>query len=204
MKKIIIILIIIPLILNSCYINHQIVHYKFEYNAYQACMGKSKNEILRTIGVPNRSMSDGAGGEVLVYENTTITTQAYQSYVTYGASQSASAAVYGNGSAVGLTYGRYGQVTTGNGTSQTTAHTNYLHLFVDKNGVVYDFRSNTNGDIYSSAVNYERCYSNFWSIYWVVLTAVFPPDLLVTVPLVIIKHHKAKKNGEICKPGHNY
>src|ERR1035441_6084330 len=105
MKKILIILIVIPLILNSCYINHQIVHYKFEYNAYQACMGKSKNEILRTMGVPNRSMSDGAGGEVLIYENTTITTQAYQSYITYGASQSASAAVYGNGSAVGLTYG---------------------------------------------------------------------------------------------------
>ena len=185
--------------LSSCYITRYSSNVEYTHNVYKPIIGKTKNEVLRSWGVPDRTADDGAGGEILIYEKLTQTTTSNVNSASYGGSQTQGAAIYGNNTAVGSTYSRNGQITSGTATSQTTTNKAYLNLFVDQNEVVYDFNASESGDRYKTTTLSTRCFSTFYTWSGVFCSAIFPPLLLATVPVAIIMHIKAKKKGLICK-----
>ena len=86
-----------------------------------AFVGKPHNHIVATLGAPDRQTSDGAGGTILIYEKTTMTSN--------------SVATAYNVNYFTKTY------TPGTSTS-TTESTSYIHLFIDKDGVCYSVKTN--------------------------------------------------------------
>ena len=190
---------ILLFLLNSCYTTQFSYDTKYSHNVYKPIIGKTKNEAIRQYGVAERITDDGAGGEVLIYEKITQTTTTNANSASYGGSQTHGGAVYGNNSAVGSAYSRNGQVSSGRATSQTTTNKSFLNLFVNSNGVVYDFKASESGDRYTTTTHSTRCFSKLYTWTGVVCSAIFPPLLIATVPIAIIKQNKAKKKGEICK-----
>lgn len=88
-------------------------------------VGKPHNHIVATLGAPDRQTSDGAGGTILIYEKTTMT------------STSNSVAAAYNVNYFSKTY------TPGTQTSTSTSeYTSYIHLFIDKDGVCYSVKTN--------------------------------------------------------------
>lgn len=96
-----------------------------EKDYQKAFIGASHNEIVSAFGAPDRQTSDGAGGTILIYERTTTST-----------TSDSQAAAY-NVNYYNKTY------TPGvHSNSTTTQNTSYVHLFIDKDGVCYNVRSN--------------------------------------------------------------
>ena len=186
------------LTLTSCYTTQFSYETTYVGNIYKEALGKSKNEILRIYGVPDRSTDDGAGGEVLIYEKFTQTTTSSSNSSSYGGSNTYGGAVYGNNAAVGAVYNRNGQVSSGNARSQTTVNKAFLNLFIDKSGNVYDFKASESGDRYNTKTSQTKCYSKLLTWSGVVCSAIFPPFLIATVPIAIVTQRKAKKKGELC------
>ncbi len=91
-----------------------------------AFVGKPHNHIVATLGAPDRQTSDGAGGTILIYEKTTMTSN--------------SVATAYNVNYFTKTY------TPGTSTS-TTESTSYIHLFIDKDGVCYSVKTNHEKDV---------------------------------------------------------
>ena len=90
-------------------------------------VGKPHQHIVATLGAPDRQTSDGAGGTILIYEKTTMTS-----------TSNSVAAAYN----VNYFSGTY---TPGTKTSTSTSeHTSYIHIFIDKDAVCYLFRGNRN------------------------------------------------------------
>jgi hypothetical protein len=190
-----ILLIAVTLSLTSCYSTY--TSSKFLGNTYQSGVGKSKNEILRTYGVPDRTSEDGAGGEVLIYEKITQTTVSNSSSETYGAGKAVGAAGYNRyGTAVGVGENRTAATTSGNSVTKTSNEKTFVNFFVNKDGVVYDYKANCGN-------NYEytkqKCFRPGLTWLTIACTAVYPPLLIVTVPTGILVHSSAKKKGKICK-----
>ena len=175
----------------SCYTTH----YTYVGNSFQKCIGQSKNEIVRTIGAPDRIQDDGAGGSILIYEQQMLTTFSTANSASYGRSTTVGAAVYGNGGIIGASDTRAGQVSSMNGLSQSIISKTYVNLFINSQNVVYDFKSN-----YGALYNVSRCYDIkankkiklIWGIIWF-------PSLLFSIPIANHKRHLAEKNGELCK-----
>ncbi len=123
MKKVFLILLIGLFSLNSCMTRKKVYTGK---NIHQKAIGKTKNEILRTYGVPDRVIDDGLDGTVLIFEKKYFTTTSKSS-------------------------SRYSDVLEENSVtdySKTTEEKEYLYLFLDKNNVVYDYKSNYGDDYY--------------------------------------------------------
>lgn len=96
-----------------------------EKDYQNAFIGASHNEIVSAFGAPNRQTTDGAGGTILIYEKTTTST-----------TSNSQAAAY-NVDYYNRTY------TPGvHSNSTTTQNTSYVHLFIDKDGICYNVRSN--------------------------------------------------------------
>jgi hypothetical protein len=104
------VLILSSLFLSSCYNKY----YSYAGNVHQQTIGHTKNEILRSYGVPNQVTDDGAGGSIMVYEKYTQTT--------------VGGSIYGNGGIIGA--------------SQTSSDKSYCNLFLNRSNIVYDFKSN--------------------------------------------------------------
>lgn len=88
-------------------------------------VGKPHNHIVATLGAPDRQTSDGAGGSILIYEKTTMTSTSNSVATAYNVNKWAK------------TY-TPGMQTT----SSTTETTSYIHLFVDKDAVCYAVKTN--------------------------------------------------------------
>lgn len=96
-----------------------------EKDYQEAFIGASHNEIVSAFGAPDRETSDGAGGTILIYERTTTST-----------TSDSQAAAY-NVNYFNKTY------TPGvHSNSTTTQNTSYVHIFIDKDGVCYNVKSN--------------------------------------------------------------
>lgn len=80
-------------------------------------VGATYQQIVNSLGMPTRTQSDGAGGTILAYENTT-----------YNSIQTAY-----NVNHVTGTY------TPG---SRTTQNTSYVYLYMNKNNVCYNVKTN--------------------------------------------------------------
>lgn len=182
-------LVFIALLMTSCYSTYSV----YTGNVHQQAIGKTKNEILKSYGVPNQVISDAAGGEVLVYENYTQTTITGSN--SYSEDRSLS-----NG---GVTYRRNGAViqseSNGRATSstrtvsQTSIDKTYCNIFINEKGVVYETKAN-----YGDEYEYYLCFDRYktWLLVGVSCLPILPA--IVTVPWAIIAQKKAKKNGEIC------
>lgn len=119
------IVMVMPCLFMSCGTPYRTYAVSKETDYQKAFIGASHNEIVSAFGAPDRQTSDGAGGTILIYEETTTTTT----------SDSYSAAY--NVNYVNNTY------TPGTYTnSSTTQNTSYIHLFIDKDGVCYNVKSN--------------------------------------------------------------
>lgn len=160
-------------------------------NSHQEAIGKSKNEILRSYGVPDKTTDDGQGGTILIYEKITETTVVN----TVGVSQSSGSVVYNSQGALGASQSRAGNISQGYGRSETTQNKTFCNLFLDNSGKVYDFKSNY-GALYET--QYSRCFNktNTWMLVGASVFTIYGP--IVTVPTAIIMQRKAKKKGEIC------
>ncbi len=177
--------------LTSCYTTS----YTYVGNSFQKCIGQNKNEIVRTIGAPDRIQDDGAGGSILIYEQQMLTTFSTANSASYGRSTTVGAAVYGNGGIIGASDTRAGQVSSMNGLSQSIISKTYVNLFINPQNVVYDFKSN-----YGALYNSSRCYDKKATNKLLLWTGIyFFPSLLFSIPIANHKRHLAEKNGELCK-----
>lgn len=176
--------------MTSCYSTYSV----YKGNVHQQTIGKTKNEILRSYGVPNQITSDGAGGEVLVYEVYTQTTITNSSGATKSGSSTAVRGVYGNGGIIIGSQTRGTSVSSANTISQTSVDKTYCNLYLNADNVVYDFQTN-----YGAQYDYYRCFDKklTWIGVGVSCLAVWP--VIVTVPWAIIAQKKAKEKGIICK-----
>jgi hypothetical protein len=182
--------VLILLLLTSCYATK----YTYSGNIHEQSIGKTKNEILREYGVPDKTDDDGAGGKIMIYEKITQVTTTNAGASSYERGSAYGGVIYGNGYGAGGVESRSGQVSSMNATTQSTTNKQFVNIFLNKNDVAYDYRSN-----YGAKFNMSRCFSPKLTWSSVAISAIVWPALFVTVPLAIIKHVKAKKNNEICK-----
>lgn len=140
-----------------------------EKDYQKAFIGASHNEIVSAFGAPDRQTSDGAGGTILIYERTTTST-----------TSDSQAAAY-NVNYYNKTY------TPGvHSNSTTTQNTSYVHLFIDKDGVCYNVRSNHQEVV--REVDEEATAKNkkLWKICGITWGAALGTSLLaVLLPLMI-------------------
>lgn len=92
-------------------------------------VGKPHNYIVSALGAPDRQTSDGAGGTILIYEKTTITST----------SNSNSLATAYNVNFNSNTYTPGSETTT---TAVQSANTSYIHLFINTDGICYNVKTN--------------------------------------------------------------
>jgi hypothetical protein len=177
-------------LLSSCYSVYPV----YKGNVHQSAISQTKNQILRTYGVPGRTSDDGLGGTILVYERSTMTTISNSNSAAYGRSASVGAAVYGSNGVIGASQTQAGAISLTNGISQTSLFTEYCYLFLNKDNVVYDFKTN-----YGALYDYRKCYDKVstWTCVGLSCFLVYPA--VVSVPWAILAQRNAKKKGEICK-----
>lgn len=172
----------------SCASVYYTAHYQTEYvgNQFDKYVGMEKNQILRELGVPDRTIDDGNGGEILAYEKITTTTttttktvsqssaSAYQGSESYGSYEKAGvSATYGNtagylgaGSARSTSSTGYKAASNSqtNTSQNTTTNNTYVNFFVNSDNKCYDFKANY-GDKYQK-VKVDECYNNTANWAW--------------------------------------
>ena len=155
-------LLLVAITLSSCWTTSYVTitdkPSEYQGNRYKKMVGMTKSQIIQAMGdVPEKTMSDGNGGEIMVYENRTLVTNSKASSST--TSRTASAAVagynsYGNPAAVGAS-----QTNTNYGYSSNTTtqeHKAYVNFFIGSNNKCYNVQTNV-GDIYSPAQTHREC-----------------------------------------------
>lgn len=136
MKYIFVILLLVSL--SSCYT----IRHTYSGNTHQQCIGKSKNEILRIYGAPERIQDDGAGGSILVYEQLILTTFSTANAAGYDRGATVGVDIYNMGGKIDASDSGAVQGSSINDISQTSINKPNCMIFVNANNVVYDFKSN--------------------------------------------------------------
>lgn len=175
-------LLLVASFLCSCWINKQVVIQDPQYlgNQFDQMKGLTKNEILQAMGVPDRSTSDGNGGEIMRYENRKLITNSFANSSTTTNSQGGAIAgynTYGNpvvydASQSKTNYG-YASNTT------TTEQVQFVEAFINGQGICYKVRANV-GDIYSKPV-YECHKVANSGLLWMLM----PPITIYGIPVAI-------------------
>jgi hypothetical protein len=185
--KIITFLITSVIFLSSCYSTKPV----YTGNIHSRALGKTKNQILRSYGLPQRTESDGANGSILVYENsveTTVTNVGSFSSLNGGTN---TGAIYGRNGIAAASRTQANVIGNTNAVTRRSLDVQYCYLFLDSVSKVYDFKSN-----YGAEFNdYERCFDNVATtnlcVYSVATLVLWP----VVIPWAIIEKKKAKRNG---------
>jgi hypothetical protein len=145
-KKIVVIVLITSLFASCTAYKYTTISKEKEYE--DMFVGKSHNHIVTSIGAPNRELSDGAEGSILIYEEIT----------TYSKSRS--------------------NTNNSNGLKTNTVtqqSSEYIQFFINADGVCYDVKTNhteTIKEIDKSESTYLTIVSLFATIAGVVLCAV--------------------------------
>lgn len=159
--KIILLMTLCVFSLSSCWVQRTITvtdkESQYLGNRYDKMKGYTENQILQVMSVPDRTMSDGKGGKILIYENKTLVTNS---------NAVASSVTTTNGAAVaGYTYGGNAAVVSGSKSaydygysSQTTTHEDkaYVNFFINTEGICYNVNANI-GDMWSQKVQHTEC-----------------------------------------------
>ncbi len=131
-------------------------------NAFEDMVGKTKNQILQTMSSPRRTETDGAGGEILVYEDIKYVTNSSESFRsssnnysrTDASAEAASAQGYlQNGyagvagsyaAADGRSITRESASTSSDRTAQSVAKEDkkYVNFFINPQGICYHVTAN--------------------------------------------------------------
>jgi hypothetical protein len=182
------------LLLTSCYSTRQFT--ASTGNIHDQSIGKSKNQILRLYGVPDKTEDDGVGGKIFIYEELTQVSTNKSNASTFGNSNGAGALVYDRYGIVGATESRNSQVANSKSITKTFIDKKYLNVFINKNDTAYDFRSNYGA--YSNS-NSSRCLnkSKTW-LFAGITSVILWPTAIIAIPAAIITIHRAKKRNEIC------
>ena len=114
MKKFLLFTLIMMLGMTSCTTTY---HVSRQPEISNLMIGHSHKSILSTMGGPNRQITDGAGGTILIYEETTSDSIATAYDVNYFT----------------------GTYTPG---FRTTSHTEYVHVYINPQGKCYDVKTN--------------------------------------------------------------
>lgn len=125
-------------------------------NKYDKFKGKSENEILLSMSsAPDKEISDGKGGKILVYENIKYITNSSSTQVSRGGY----ATVYGkplNGSE-NLAVGASKTITKSDGRSVAEEQKKYVNFFIDEEGLCYEIKTNY-GHLYGMTPGqYRNC-----------------------------------------------
>lgn len=134
-------------------------------NIHQKFIGSDKNTIVKNYGIPDKRMSDEQGGEIFAYEkvyiNTNTTSSSFQSINLYSNN------IYNNG--------------FGGSNSTTTTDKTFVNFFFNKNGKVYDYRSNY------GAITRTKKELNKKKLWWLIGVEVGVATIMaVTLPLVLL------------------
>lgn len=129
------------------------------------------------------------GGEILIYESFTETTLSSASAYGQGKTEENSNVTYGYNSIYGNSKTRTSAQVKSYGVSKTFTSKEYRNIYIDPNGVVYNYQTNFGG-LYDS----DRCLDKGKT--WLVsVLYLWPLAPLVAVPVI----SKAKKKGKVCK-----
>lgn len=115
--------------------------------------------MLTELSVPDRTMDDGLGGEILIYEDKAQVTET-EGRVTSSSTTNINTKPVTNtwtGQTSLSSTGRTSTTNTQNSTSVTTEYKDYLNVFINQSGVCYKIDTNV-GDIYEPAVTHKECY----------------------------------------------
>lgn len=115
------------------------------------CLGQTHNQIVTSLGAPQRELPDGNGGTILIYENTTTRT----------ISQSVATAYNINFFTRTYTPGMETQ-------SKQVTNTDYIQYFVNSNNVCYEVKTNIpmthteNREVYGPYKKFKK--GLFWGV----------------------------------------
>lgn len=170
--------------LQSCYVTR----YTYVGNVLDDIIGMNKNQILRSIGVPERTMDDGKGGEILIYEKFSQTTISQASSYGQGKATKNTNVAFGYNSIYGNSNTRTSAQVKSYGYSKTFTNKTFRNIYLNSNGIVYDFQTNFGGKY-----DKDRCLSKgmTWLTSICFLNILSP---LVAIPVI----RSAKKKGRTC------
>jgi len=173
------------MLLQSCYMTK----YTYTGNVLDDAIGKDKNQILRIFNVPDRTMDDGKGGTILIYENFSQTTISSASAYGQGSSQSRGSVTYGYGNIYGSSNTNSSARVNASGISQTYTTKIYRNIYLNSENIAYDYQTNFGGK-YDS----YRCLNKglTWGTSILFLNVLSP---VVAIPVI----QNAKKKGKVCK-----
>lgn len=131
---------------------------KYIGNAFDDLVGMTKAEVLEDMSVPDRTMDDGLGGEILVYEKKEQVTKTTGRVTTSSTTINTKPVTNAwTGETSLSSTGRTSTTNTQNSTSVTQEHKDYVNVFINTNGVCYKVDTNI-GDLYEPAVTHQECY----------------------------------------------
>lgn len=192
MKKIFYALLLV-LLFGSCSPLQYSSYFTYEGNEHASALGKSKNELLRTYGVPDQTVDDdGAGGYIMCWEKVSVNTKSGATSSAYG-TYSAGAVYNSNGL---VSSGQSAAVSSAYGTSSTTVDKDFVYLYMNGDNVCYDFKTNI-GAIYSKHYCLDKGTTIFNAVGFSILTVGLAAP--IQIPWAIIGINRAKKNGQLCK-----
>lgn len=156
-------LMLVSVVMTSCWTVQSVtvtdIPEKYIGNAFDDLVGMTKAEVLEDMSVPDRTMGDGLGGEILVYEKkeqVTKTTGRVTTSSTTNVSTKPITNAWTGETSLSST-GRTSTTNTQNSTSVTQEHKDYVNVFINTNGVCYKVDTNI-GDLYEPAVTHQECY----------------------------------------------
>ena len=156
-------LMLVCVTMTSCWVTKTItvtdIPEKYIGNAFDELVGMTKAEVLEDMSIPDRTMDDGLGGEVLIYEKKEQVTKT-SGYVTTSSTTNVNTKPVTNawtGQTSLASTGRTSTTTGQHSTSVTEEHKDYVNVFINTNGVCYKVDTNI-GDMYDPAVTHQECY----------------------------------------------
>lgn len=156
-------LMLVCVVMTSCWTVQSVtvtdIPEKYIGNAFDDLVGMTKAEVLEDMSVPDRTMDDGLGGEILVYEKkeqVTKTTGRVTTSSTTNVNTKPVTNAWTGETSLSST-GRTSTTNTQNSTSVTQEHKDYVNVFINTNGICYKVDTNI-GDLYEPAVTHQECY----------------------------------------------
>ena len=148
-------LMLVSVVMTSCWTVQSVtvtdIPEQYVGNKYDALVGMSKAQVLAEMSVPDRTMDDGLGGEVLIYEKK----EQVSKTTGYSAASATTKPVtnYWTGQ-TSLQSSGYNSM---NSSTVTQEKKEYVNVFIDGNSTCYKVDANI-GDIYEPAVTHQECY----------------------------------------------
>ena len=146
-------LMLVCVVMTSCWTVQSVtvtdIPEKYIGNAFDDLVGMTKAEVLEDMSVPDRTMDDGLGGEVLIYEK--------KEQVSKTTGYSAASATTKPVTRTGQTSLQSSGYNSMNSSTVTQENKEYVNVFIDANSTCYKVDTNI-GDIYEPAVTHQECY----------------------------------------------